>query len=262
MLAQKITLNTMLGPDFQSRAPHVITLIGGGGKTSLMFLWARCLQEQGFSVVTTTTTKLCDETRPGFSFVQPESLDAAKLLLKNSRTADEILVLTGEVLPAIGKLSGIPSDWIDELSREYPSTVFLVEGDGSAGRSLKGHLAHEPVIPACTSLLVPVVGLDVLGKPLDSENVHRPEIFAEITGVKPGDTIDQAAVIAILLQEKGYLLQAPKSATVLPFFNKAENPPLWKAGRTLAQHLLAAEHPQIKSVLVGSVQHNCFVSLS
>jgi len=262
MLAQKITLNTMLGPGFQSLAPHVITLIGGGGKTSLMFLWARCLQEQGLSVVTTTTTKLCDETRPGFSFVQPESLDSARTLLINSQRTSEILVLIGESLPAVGKLSGIPADWIDELSREYPSTIFLVEGDGSAGRSLKGHLPYEPVIPACTSLLVPVVGLDILGKPLHPENVHRPEIFAEITGVKPGDSIDKAAVISILLQEKGYLRQAPKSATVLPFFNKAETLPLWKAGRTLAQHLLAAEHPQIQSVLVGSVQHNCFVSFS
>lgn len=242
--------------------PRVITLIGGGGKTSLMQLWARCLHERGIAVVTTTTTKLYNKPQAGFSYVQPASLAEAKNLLAKIHSSDQILTLTGELLPAEGKLAGIPVDWVEQLSSYSPDTIFLIEGDGSAGRSLKAHLSHEPVIPACTTLLVPIVGLDVLGRPLNDENVHRSEVFARITGHCPGAPIDPAAVLTVLLHKEGYLRQCPDAAAVLPLLNKAETLHSRRAGFHLAQKILAAGQPQLKSVLVGSVAQNYFVRLS
>ncbi len=246
----------------QPGVPQVITLVGGGGKTSLLQLWARCLKEKGGSVVTATTAKLRDEPRPGFAWAQADTLETAGAWLQNATRTNEILTLIGGFLPSAGKVAGIPADWIDQLCTEYPSTIFIVEGDGSAGRSLKGHLPHEPVIPASTSILVPVVGLDVLGKPLNAENVHRPEILCEIAGAKPGDPVEISTVMAVLLGEKGYLRQVPGTAAVLPLFNKLETFSLWKGGLLLAKKLLSAGHPEIKSVLAGSVHQNCFLRLS
>ena len=243
-------------------SPRVITLIGGGGKTSLMQLWARCLQECGIAVVTTTTTKLCNKPQTGFTFVQPVNLSEARTMLDKNHGSDQILTLSGKLLPAEGKLTGIPVDWVEQLSSYSPDTIFLVEGDGSAGRSLKAHLSHEPVIPACTSLLIPIVGLDVLGQPLNEENVHRSEVFARITGNCLGAPIDPAAVLKVLLHQEGYLRQCPDTAAVVPFFNKAETLHACRAGFRLAQKILSAGQPQINSVLVGSVQQNCFARLS
>jgi probable selenium-dependent hydroxylase accessory protein YqeC len=243
-------------------SPQVITLIGGGGKTSLMQLWAHCLQERGFAVVTTTTTKIYNKPQAGFTFAQPVSLAEAKILLDKIHDSDQILTLTGVLLPAEGKLTGIPVEWVEPLSNYSPDTIFLIEGDGSAGRSLKAHLSHEPVIPACTSLLVPIIGLDVLGQPLNDENVHRSEVFSKITGNCLGTPIDPAAVLTVLLHKEGYLRQCPDTAVVLPFLNKAENLHTCRAGFHLAQRILAAGQTQIKSVLVGSVAQNCFVRLS
>ena len=59
----------------------IITLIGGGGKTGLMYLWARSLQAAGYSVVTTTTTKLSARDCPGIEFCTASSLSDAILLL-------------------------------------------------------------------------------------------------------------------------------------------------------------------------------------
>ena len=244
-------------------APQVITLIGGGGKTSLLHLWARCLKENGFPVVTTTTTKLCSNTSPtGFSWAPADNLPAAKAWIQKSIHTDEILTLIGGHLPAEGKAFGVPADWIDQLCQDYPEIIFLVEGDGSAGRSLKGHLAHEPVIPASTSLLIPVVGLDVLGQPLNSEQVHRPEVLSGITGAHLGAPIEDSTILAALLNEKGYLQQTPEKSAVLPWLNKLETFHLQKAGLQLSQQLLAARHPQIRSVVAGSIHQNCFVRLS
>ena len=228
-----------------------------------MHLWARCLKENGFPVVTTTTTKLCSNTSPtGFSWAPADNLPAAKAWIQKSIHTDEILTLIGGHLPAEGKAFGVPADWIDQLCLDFPDIIFLVEGDGSAGRSLKGHLAHEPVIPASTSLLIPVVGLDVLGQPLNSEQVHRPEVLSGITGAHLGAPIEDSTILAALLNEKGYLRQAPGNAAVLPWLNKLETFHLQKAGLQLSQQLLAARHPQIRSVVAGSIHQNCFVRLS
>ena len=228
-----------------------------------MHLWARCLKENEIPVVTTTTTKLCsDESPAGFSWATADNLPAAKSWLQKSIHSAEIFTLIGGHLPAERKVFGVPADWIDQLCPDFPDIIFLVEGDGSAGRSLKGHLAHEPVIPASTSLLIPVVGLDVLGQPLNSEQVHRPEVLCEITGAKLGTPIEVSTIIAALLKENGYLRQAPGKAAVLPWFNKLETFHLQKAGLQLPKQLLAAGHPRIRSVVAGSVHKNCFVRLS
>ena len=241
-------------------APRIITLIGGGGKTSLMFLWARCLREQGFAVVTTTTTKMCNDTPPEFRITPTATLAAARAALQE--TADEIPLLIRGYLTAENKLGGIPTDWVDSMGRDFPATFFLVEGDGSAGRSLKAHLPHEPVIPAATALLTPVIGLDVLGKPLDARYVHRPELFAERVGMNPGTPITPDAILKILFGSKGYLAKTPKTATIIPFLNKLDTLPQPEVSFALARQILSIGHPQIPSVWIGSVQQNQFTELS
>ncbi len=241
-------------------APRIITLIGGGGKTGLMFLWARCLREQGFAVITTTTTKMCNESPPGFRITPAATLATAQIVLHEA--ADEIPLLIGGYLAAGNKLSGIPAEWVDSLGQDFPTIFFLVEGDGSAGRSLKAHLPHEPVLPAATALLTPVIGLDVLEKPLDARYVHRPELFAERVEMNPGKPINPDAIIKILFGSKGYLAKAPKTATIIPFLNKLDTLPQPEVGFALARQILSIGHPQIPSVWIGSVQQNQFTELS
>ena len=54
-----------------------------------------------------------------------------------------------------------------------PGACLLNEPDGSRGRGFKAPAPHESAIPPETTLVVPVVGADVLGQPLDAEHVHR-----------------------------------------------------------------------------------------
>ena len=242
--------------------PRVITFIGGGGKTSLMYLWARSLQASGFSVATTSTTRLSAQALPEVRIAQPASLSEAAFFLRTPTTAREILTLSSYTAPAGDKLLGIPPAWIDSLCQKFPDTFFLVEGDGSAGRSLKGHLPHEPVIPASTSLLVPVIGLDVLGKTLDNAHIHRPDVFSRITGTPSGGLIGPAEVFTALFHPEGYLCRALQSTTILPLLNKMETCSQWETGKIIATQILASNHPQISAVLAGSVHNNCFVRLS
>lgn len=240
---------------------RVFSLIGGGGKTSLMYHWAACLEANGYSVVTTTTTKLADQPRKDVSILAAGNLPEAIHLLKQIDLSRSIFTLVSDQKPAPGKLAGIPAEWFDQLSLQFPATFFLVEADGSAGRSLKGHLAHEPVIPACTSLVIPVIGLDAVGKPIDEDNVHRPGQFSLIAGSAPEGIITEAMVAKVLLSSSGYLHNTPDSATIIPYVNKIETLAQFRSAKKLTKLILTSVPPQLTEVLAGSLFKNYLVRL-
>ena len=133
----------------------------------------------------------------------------------------------------------------------------MVEGDGSAGCSLKGHLPHEPVIPTSSRLVIPVIGVDVLGKPLNSNFVHRPERVTQMTGVPAEATITIEVVLKLLFHPEGYLKECSPNGPVLPFINKVEGPEALRQANKLAQGMLLG-HGQIEQVVIGSLMRHEF----
>ena len=98
-----------------------------------------------------------------------------------------------------GKLQGIRAEDIPAL-RAIPGVgAVLVEADGSARKPFKAPAPHEPVIPEGTTLLVIVVGADVLWEPLTGDLVHRPELAAQQGGIEMGDALTPEVVARILL---------------------------------------------------------------
>lgn len=218
---------------------RVISLTGGGGKTSLMYRWAACLKDSGLTVITTTTTKLAASPRADSRFVEVSDLAAASEVVEEQLTANSqfppgLITLVSDRPAPTGKVSGIDPEWIDRLAERFPTVFFLVEADGSAGKPLKGYQDYEPVVPTSTALLIPVIGLDALECPADSTHVHRPEFFRRIAGLAADAMISPQAVCAALLHPDGYLRAAPPQAMILPLLNKAETPQLQQIGRELA----------------------------
>lgn len=244
--------------------PRVFSLIGGGGKTSLMFHWAACLLNAGIAVVSATTTKLAATPQAGVCFCPVDSLSAATRVIAQSKSQRSVLCLVRGLSASPGKFEGLDPLWIDELARQLPDTFFLVEADGSAGRSLKGHLPYEPVIPASSSLVVPVFGLDCLGQKIDGESVHRPERLRQIIGI--GETpaeilITPELLVSVLYTKGGYLEKAPKDAFVLPYLNKLENRESYRQARQISDLIVAAQEPRIAAVLGGSIRNGCLLRL-
>ena len=76
----------------------------------------------------------------------------------------------------------------------------LVEADGSAGRPLKAHLAHEPVVPENAGQTIAVVGLSGFGKPI-CEAAHRPGRFAALAGAAVTDEATPEMAARVLKAE-------------------------------------------------------------
>ncbi len=186
----------------------VVAFAGAGGKSSAIRHMADELSAVGMKVVVAPTTKM-GLTEIGDLGPLVVSEDLAELLngTREALGSSGIVVLGGERISK-DRIGGVPPEHFGEIARL--SDVVLVEADGARHRSIKGTAEYEPLLPDNVSLVVAVGGIDALGKSVEPENVHRPEIFAELTGVNLGGSITAPAFARSL--SKGSLRQLPSSA--------------------------------------------------
>jgi probable selenium-dependent hydroxylase accessory protein YqeC len=180
------------------RPGEVISLVGGGGKTSIMFALAKELASAGSCVVTTTTTKifepLPDETP--LVIVAKDETELVSCFLKSAPYYRHI-TLASERLTS-GKLAGIRPELVEKLAGMKTVSQVIVEADGAAQRSLKAPNATEPVIPENTSLVIAVVGIDAVGCSLNEKEVFRAGIAAKLLGLSLGATLPLAAIATLV----------------------------------------------------------------
>jgi probable selenium-dependent hydroxylase accessory protein YqeC len=231
----------------------LISIIGAGGKTSLMFRLAKEISRDGGTVLTTTTTKIFFPDKA----LSPETVTAssARDLMEKSRAGlrRHSHFSAGRHHDLVsGKLEGFSPDVIDTLWQAGLFDWIMVEADGSRQKPLKATDVHEPVIPASTTCLVLVAGLDSLGLPLDETHVHRASIFSNNTGLGLGQIVDEPAVaasIALELQKAAGFCTAPDHVLVL---NKADTPAKIESGLCIAGLLKA--NPGLTRVLITSLR--------
>jgi probable selenium-dependent hydroxylase accessory protein YqeC len=126
------------------------------------------------------------------------------------------------------------------------------EADGSRMRPFKAPAAHEPVIPAETTLLVMVVGADVFGQPLDEEHVHRAELVGALSGTSPGAPVTPDTVARVLVHPDGGRKGAPAGARVVALINKVESLPDRTPAHETAARLL--RDPAIHAVVLANLR--------
>jgi len=219
----------------------------------LMCRLARELAAADKQVVTTTTTHI---------FVDQMSLAPARLVLKGERTLlarlsealaeNKHVMAVGHTIVETDKAGGLSPEFIDRLAAQPCVDAVIIEADGARMLPFKAPASHEPVIPASASIVVPVVGLDVLGRPLTAEHVHRPHLVARLTGAALGDPVTPAMIATVLAHPNGGAKDVPPAACLMPFLNKVENASRLAAARQIARLLLA--HPRVDRVLIGAAQ--------
>jgi len=167
---------------------EVISLVGAGGKTTLMFALARELTLHEGVVVTTTTTKIFPPSSSDTSYVlvSEDENEIRDFILRKGYEYGHITVVS-EKVNSSGKLKGINVEQVKMLRELGVVTFIIIEADGAARRPLKApDTDYEPVIPQDTTLVIPVVGIDVLGCELNEEHVFRSEIAAKLAALTRG----------------------------------------------------------------------------
>ena len=191
----------------------VTALIGGGGKTTLMYTMAEELRSRGTVLVTTSTHIQRPEQYPTLLTADAAAVAAA--------LAEHGTVCVASESPE-GKLCA-PALSFDTLAAL--ADFVLVEADGSKRLPLKAHAPHEPVIPANARRTVYVVGADGFGHPI-RQVCHRSERYAALCGAAEDDIVTPALEAAVLHAE-GY-------DTGWVYINKVETPSDWANAEALA----------------------------
>ncbi len=241
-----------LSEAFDIRRDEVISIVGGGGKTTLLFTLARELLESGRKVITTTTTRI--------GAGEPDKFQSSLLLEEDERilltTLPENLLnythltIVSQISPEKDKLLGYPPEVIDRIVKMGLADI-IIEADGARGKPIKAPNATEPVIPASTTLVIPVLGMDALGAGLTEENAFRPEIIAKLTGLKPGEPITEEAIVTLITHPQGIIKGAPGTARIVPLLNKANKNNL-PAAESIARKVLAGDS-RIQRVVTGEL---------
>ena len=180
--------------------PGVTSVIGSGGKSTLLARLAAELAEGGATVALATTTHFMPF--PGVACVAGGSAEEVRLALAAHGVTCVACVAcvaapAGGAAGAAGKL-GPAALAPAELVRL--ADYVLVEADGSKRLPLKAHAAWEPVVPEGSTQSVLVVGASGFGRPV-REAVHRPERFCELAGCSPEDEATPEAVAAVIRAE-------------------------------------------------------------
>lgn len=176
---------------FTDGKKHTICLVGGGGKTTVMYelaaAWAAC----GCKVLVLTSTHILQPADGSFA------ADAAAVhnLWQQRRYA-----VIGIPEFATGKLTAPPQDLYEAL--QLQADVILCETDGSKHHPCKAPAAHEPVLLPDSDIVLAVVGMDALGCQL-AQACQRPQLAAALLGCSLDSVIDEQMLVALLLSEQG-----------------------------------------------------------
>jgi len=244
----------------QITAPgELVALVGGGGKSSLMFSLARVMP--GRTVITTTTRIFSGQMSwaPAVCLYdgREDDLDSKRLAESENGLSDLAHELDryGHCL-VIGQVSGekatgVPVELPGKLLSRADVDYVIVEADGSRRRPSKAPAEHEPVLPSETTLVVPVVGIDALDGPLN-QKAHRPERVAALTGMKTDQPLTPESLAILLTHPEGGLKGVPAAARLIPFINKVDDERHLVLARLVARQAL--RHERVDRVVIGALR--------
>lgn len=223
---------------FLGEKGHVVSLVGGGGKTTLMHHLARASQARGLRTAVTTTTKI------GLPRHACRTMAACR-----ARWAAGEYAVCGERMDDRRLVAPAPGFLAQLLAY---ADMLIVEADGARRLPCKAPAAHEPVILPETDTVIAVMGLDALGRPV-GESCLRAQIVQELLGCGPAHRLTGGDMVKLLLSERG----SRKGVAQRDFFvvlNKCDDARRLDEGKRILELLGAQGHT--RAVLTAGMERS------
>ncbi|HEX2907106.1 MAG TPA: selenium cofactor biosynthesis protein YqeC [Phototrophicaceae bacterium] len=234
---------------FDINPGDVVAFVGAGGKTSTLLALGYELAEAGLRVLATTTTRISDDQLNLMPYAA--RLDTSMRAVSMALNEHRFVFLYDQIRQ--NKVYGATCELIPNLLDSVDSDVLLIEADGARGLPLKAPKAHEPVIPAETTLVVPVASLSILGQPLDEEHVYNAEAINERYGFGLGNRIKSPWVAQVIRDPQLGLKGVPEKARVVALLNQVPaHGYLRGRARMIAQFIL--RESRVYGVALGAVR--------
>lgn len=230
---------------------EIVAFVGGGGKTGAILRLVEELRDAEWRVVATTTTRVGRSIESALVVSEAAGRNWRGGLAAEMERRGAVFLAAGT--SGDGKLRGIDPALVDSRLASLADVV-LIEADGSRQMPIKAPAEHEPVIPDSTTLVVPMVGLDALGRGIRAPEVHRPELLRAVTGHK---IVTTEAVARLITSAEGSLKAVPSRARIRPILNKV-CPDSRETATRIAEAVLDAGPASLDRVIIADVASCAF----
>jgi probable selenium-dependent hydroxylase accessory protein YqeC len=232
-----------------------ISIMGAGGKSTLMNRLADELIVLGRTVVLSSTTNYHrpKTLQPDQILLTREAPDWPDMLEVLARRWNRLLVLHHDLGEAMVK--GIEVAAVRTIHERIPDAIVIVKTDGARKRWFKAPNHSEPVIPPWSQLSITVVSCDILGQPLLEELVHRPERVAGLTGLHLGEPVTPQAVGMVLTHPDTYAAKIPSGARHAIYISHVRTAADVERAKMIAAWL---ERSTIDAVIAGDTPSGTF----
>ena len=226
----------------------IITVIGAGGKTSLInYIANEC--KNNMSVLLTTTTKIYVPDKDLYNKIYMlEDKDCIKSKIK---ILDNGIVVIGKYINKEKKIIGLDFRDLDNITTNFDLT--LIEGDGSKKKKLKGWNETEPVVYQKTTKTIGVLDITSYNMDINDENIHRLKEFSNI--IKTHDKKVTLNTLESVVLNKNGLFKRAIGEKIL-FINKVENNYYENLATQLIKHITKNNSDMI--ILYGSIKNEIF----
>lgn len=217
---------------------ELVSIVGGGGKTTTLFALGEQLPGR---VVLTTTTKMGSERDEGVPVLVGASDPELDAHLTTTPTALVWSDRTGH------RAEGVSPTDCDRWFSSGLADHVIVEADGSRRKPFKAPYAYEPVIAEQTTTLLACIGAHALGRPI-GESCHRADAVVNIVGGTIDDLLTPDAAARVLLSDAGSRKGLPAHARYAVLIHQVD-----PHRDELARRLVAAIEGEVPVLCIGTV---------
>lgn len=223
----------------------VITVVGAGGKTSLITYLTKQFSSD-YKVLLTTTTKI----------YLPKSSDYNNVIMleekSNTLINNKGITLCGKYIDKDKKVVGLKFNELDNILEKFDIT--FIEGDGSKRKKLKGWKEDEPLVHPKTTKNIGILDITAYQMDINEKNIHRLDKFLDICG-ECYDKVSLENLKNVVLNKDG-LFKNSVGQKIL-FINKVDN----RYRETLALDLVNLIHEYDNSIKIiyGSLMRNYYM---
>ncbi len=215
---------------FNIKKGDIVSIVGSGGKTTLLFQLASELKDN-YCILVSTSTKIY---KPSDEYdVYTTINDYVNNFNKKNKS---ITVIARDINIENNKLIGISNEDLDILKNSFD--IILLEADGSKGLPLKGWKEHEPVILKKSNKTIGIIPANLINKKIEKNLVYGFDEFNML--IDNSQYFDFEAIRKICINNNGLFKNSEGSLYL--FLNKADTEEDIKNTKELSAYLKKYNH--------------------
>lgn len=190
----------------------IVSLVGGGGKSSTLEQLAKEYESKGESAIVTTTTHMMPPKQ--WTWCMDESVEIVDRYL-----AEENVLWIG-LQNETGKMKSPSLGFLKTLTNK--KLPMVIEADGAKRLPFKVPSEWEPVIIDESTMVIGVLGMDALRKPL-KDMCFRYELAYKLLQKREDDLINKEDYVDVICNNWGLKKGIQKSMDYVVILNKVDD---------------------------------------